>query len=268
MDLTVKDIIKMLDGIAPFDLAEDWDNSGLQAGNPVWPVKKVLISLDITMEVMEEARSWEADMVLSHHPLLMRPEKKLDFSRMPGSAICLAARDTIAIVSAHTNLDKAIKGLNDHFAKIIGLGPLVPLVPSEPPQELAGIGRIGHLKASVRLRDLAEIVKNKLGIHSVRAAGDLDRNVQAIAVCTGSGGSLIGEFLNSPADLYITGDLKYHEVRLIEENNRAVIDVGHFASERIGIDLLQEHLAQAAKKQGYNLAIKGFTKEKDPFTIV
>lgn len=272
MPLTAKDILAMIDGIAPFDLAENWDNSGLQAGDPAWPVHRVLVSLDITLPVMEEAGSWGADLVVSHHPLMMHSQKNIDFSVMPGSAIAIAARQKICIVSAHTNLDKAVNGLNDYFARTIGLDGLTPLCPEsgslDREDRLSGLGRIGNPGKRICLKDLAEQVKERLCIHRVRVTGDLDSEIAKIAVCTGSGGSLIKEFLDSCADLYITGDLKYHDARQIQEGGKACIDVGHFASEIIAVDLLTQKLEQAGRERGYSLEIKGFNQEKDPFVIV
>ncbi|WP_022668408.1 Nif3-like dinuclear metal center hexameric protein [Desulfospira joergensenii] len=272
MGLTARDILSMVDGFAPFDLAENWDNSGLQSGNLAWPVKKILVSLDITLPVMEAAASWGADLVLSHHPLMMNPEKRIDFGAMPGQAIAISAREKICILSAHTNLDKALNGLNDHFAGIIGLENLVPFY--SPPgsfpreEEPAGLGRIGDLGKNIRLKDLVEDVKKRLGLDRARVTGDLEGEISRVAVCTGSGGSLVQEFLDSSAQLYITGDLKYHDARQIQAGGKASVDVGHFGSEIIAVDLLTQQLEQAGRKRGTSMEVKGFNREKDPFIIV
>ncbi len=112
-----KDILDILNTIAPFDIAEDWDNSGLQAGNLNWEVKKIMIGLDVTMPLLTAAKEWDSDLVLTHHPLMIQPEKSIDFDTMPGKAIEIAARRKISIISAHTNLDKADDGLNDYFSQ-------------------------------------------------------------------------------------------------------------------------------------------------------
>ena len=272
MQMTLKNIIDIINRIAPFDLAESWDNSGLQAGNPDWAIKKILISLDVSMEVMEAARTWGADLVLSHHPLFLTPEKSIDFRSMPGSAIAMAAREKISILSAHTNMDKAWGGLNDYFARIIGIDNLDVLSLDSPVQELGdepqGLGRIGDLNTELSLRDLSSHMKECLGLTHVRVTGDLDLRIKKVALCTGSGGSLIDVFLKSPADVYITGDVKYHEARKIEEFHKGLIDVGHFASEIIVVDLLTTKLQKALPSMGYDIRIKGFKKEKDPFKIV
>jgi dinuclear metal center YbgI/SA1388 family protein len=287
MQLTVKKIIDIINDFAPFDLAENWDNSGLQAGDPDGKIQKIMVSLDVSKEVMEAARDWGADLVLSHHPLQITPVKSIDFSKMPGSAIGLAAREHISIISAHTNLDKAVGGLNDYFAQIMGVNCDETLCPDpilsdsiisdsnkadspldKSKGQLQGLGRIGALKSVLSLRDLALNVKERLGLEHLRVIGDLDLQVDRVALCTGSGGSLVDCFLGSSADVYITGDVKYHEARQVEMNHKGLIDVGHFASEVIVVDLLESSLAHALASVGYDIKIQGFKKEKDPFKTV
>jgi dinuclear metal center YbgI/SA1388 family protein len=284
MKLTLKNIIDIINKIAPFDLAENWDNSGLQAGNPDWAIEKIMISLDVSMEVMEAAKNWGADLVLTHHPLFINPENSIDFRVMPGSAIAMAAREKISILSAHTNLDKAPGGLNDYFAGIIGIECLESFY-TDPDSQIKdsqsqesqtqesrqvprGIGRLGQLNPELSLRDLSFQIKERLGLEHIRVTGDLNLMIKKVALCTGSGGSLTDVFLRSPADVYITGDVKYHEARKIETLYKGLIDVGHFASEIIVVDLLTNLLQQALPLKEYDIRIKGFKKEKDPFKIV
>ncbi len=277
MQLTVPKILDLINTFAPFDLAESWDNSGLQAGHSDWPIQKIMVSLDVSMEVMEAANAWGADLVLTHHPLQMNPEKSIDFEKMPGSAIALAARERMSILSVHTNLDKAINGLNDYFAGIIGVccdeslhsdSKAGDLQAADAKDRLCGIGRIGDLDSVVSLQDLVLQVKERLGLKTLRVTGDMNLQVKKIALCTGSGGSLVDNFLRSSADVYITGDVKYHEARQVEMHHKGLIDVGHFASEVIVIDLLRSRLAQSLLPAGYDIKIKGFKKEKDPFKTV
>ncbi len=272
-----KDILELLNTIAPFDIADDWDNSGLQAGCLNWEVKKIMIGLDVSMSLMNAAKEWNCDLVLTHHPLMIRPEKSLDFSVMPGSAIEISAAHKINIVSAHTNLDKANDGLNDYFASKIGLAQTRPLLPeksepekskSEDTDEQIGIGRIGVLKSSIPLQQAVLFIKEKLKLSHLRVTGDMTLPVETIAICTGSGGSLIEPFLSSGADLYVTGDIKYHEARRVEEHAKGLIDVGHFGSEHMAVDLLADKLSRAVQTAGLSVKIKKYKKEKDPFTIV
>ncbi len=272
MMITTQDIISQINSIAPFDISEPWDNSGLQAGNRQWEVKKIIIGLDVTLPLMEAAVDTGADLVLTHHPLIMSPEKQIDFARMPGCAIKISAENEISIVCAHTNLDKASAGLNDFFADKIGLDNLSAFVTDDPGlsglPEPAGIGRIGTLPSELSLEQLVAQVKKKLKLDHLRVTGQMTQLVNKVAVCTGSGGSLIDEFIRSKADVYITGDIKYHEARKAEEFSKSIIDVGHFGSELIAIDLLFNKLTHAFEMAGFDIELVCFKNEKDPFTIV
>lgn len=271
MNACVQDIIDIVNTIAPFELAEKWDNSGLQAGYRDWPVKRILVALDVTMAAMEAAKKSKSNLLLTHHPLVISPEKCLDFGTMPGSAVALAARNNIAILSAHTNLDKTRDGLNDYFAQVLGIRcerPFLFDTPGADADAATGIGRLGTLDKSVSVGELAALIKERLDIPALRVAGDLGLKVDTVALCTGSGGSLTSHFLNSSAQVYITGDLKYHDARDIETSGRAAIDVGHFASEHIVIDLLAGRLGRKLSSLGHDIEIQGFNKEKDPFNII
>lgn len=269
MTACVNDILDLVNGFAPFDLAEKWDNSGLQAGDPSWPVKKIMVCLDVTMAVMAAAKADGCDLVLSHHPLVMSPEKTMDFSRMPGSAIALSARENMAIVSAHTNLDKAQNGLNDYFADMLGIDCTGPFYTENSGDDPAiGIGRLGTVATPLTVAELTGQVKQALGIEAVRVAGQLDLKIREVALCTGSGGSLTSHFLKSQAQVYITGDLKYHEARDIEAAGRAALDVGHFASEHIVIGLLKKCLAPGLADLGGDVTIIEYKNEEDPFKII
>ncbi len=272
MAVTICEFLGHLDTVIPFSLAESWDNCGLQAGRPEASVTKVLVALDVTMEVMAGALAWGADLVLTHHPLMIAPLKQLDFSVMPGSAIALSAAHNISIISLHTNLDKARGGLNDYFSRLLGLTQLVCLQPSCENNGTnrcvdEGIGRVGQLAAPVTLAALGEQVKKTFRAGYVRRVGSPDMMVNTVAVCTGSGESLLKDVFNSGAQAYITGDLKYHGARDIESSGMGAIDVGHFASEHIVIDLLLEKVKTISVQGELNLDVKGYTGESEPFVI-
>ena len=273
MQAQTADIIELVDTLAPFGFAEEWDNCGLQAGDPRWPAHRVMIALDVTIQAMEEAKNRNAGILLTHHPLLMKPLKSVSFDTMPGSALSISCRNRISIVSAHTSLDKARDGLNDYFASLVGLCDTRPLIPVPDqqgnPAEPAGFGRIGRLTSPGPVETVAAQIKHALGIDYVKVVGNRGKEkMDAAAVCTGSGGSFVEQFLRSGADLYITGDIKYHEARRIEENGRALIDVGHFASEIAAVDLLYDRLKPACDQAGFEVEIIKYKKEKDPFIIL
>lgn len=274
----VQNLIELIDEIMPFSLAESWDNSGLQAGDLNWGVKKILIALDVSMGAMEDAVKWGADLLLTHHPLMIQPCTSIDFATMPGNIIKLAAEHKISIVSAHTNLDKAEGGLNDYFASVLKLRQIDSLFPyaaeltnkllSKKEQTVQGLGRTGLLDTPLSLNMFAKQVKTRLGLSSIRVVGDDDLQINKVAICTGSGGSLLEYFYRTDAEVYVTGDVKYHEARDVEAAGLGLIDVGHFASEHIVIELLKKVLGMNVKKYAFDVEIRGYEKESDPFKTI
>ncbi|MCP3899098.1 MAG: Nif3-like dinuclear metal center hexameric protein [Desulfobacteraceae bacterium] len=261
----IRDIINLIDKEASFKFAEDWDNSGLQAGKMSWNVKKILVALDPTLQVMQEAVKLKADLVLTHHPLFIKAPGSIDFDCMPGAAVAIAAKEKISIVSVHTNLDKAHNGLNDYFAQIIRLKEIRPL--NDCDNDLLCFGRKGKLEKTILLKDFALLIKGILNLKYVRVIGNPELEISSVAVVTGSGGSMVEDFFQSKADVFVTGDTKYHEARMIEEKGLGMIDVGHFGSEHIAIQLLADKLLTASKNKNYNLQIFKYENELDPFNI-
>ncbi len=272
---TIQNILNLIDHEASFSLSEKWDNSGLQAGDPAWHVRKILIALDPSLQVMQEAVKIKADLVLTHHPLFIKPPGSINFNCMPGSAIAISAREKISIISAHTNLDKAQNGLNDYFAEIIGLKEIRPLndesdelVTSTASNcEINNIGRKGKLDKVYSLKAFALNIKEKLNLNYIRVTGGEESSIKTAAVVTGSGGSMVEDFFQSKTDVFITGDVKYHEARLVEQKRLALIDVGHFGSEYIAIQLLADKLTTASQNKNYNFEIIEYENELDPFNI-
>lgn len=271
---TVGDIIQIMERIAPLGLAEEWDNCGLQLGSLLWPVKKVLVALDPTEAVMTAAAEQEVDLVITHHPLLFRPIKSIDMDTPIGRIIALAITTRTALYSAHTNLDSARQGVNDVLAKTIGLTDLSALVPGSGAAgesvdaKPVGLGRVGQVAPPMALEAFAKHVKTQLQLDTVKVAGDPALQVHRVAVCSGSGSGLIADFLRTSSQVYVSGDLRYHDARTIEEAGRAMIDVGHFSSERIVIDALVELLTAETGDDGLNVSIEACRLERDPFSLV
>jgi len=271
---TVNDAITLMEGIAPPHLAEEWDNCGLQLGSRLWPVKKILVALDPTVEVMQAAADQGVDLVITHHPLLFRPVKSIDLDTPLGRIVSLAITTRTALYSAHTNLDSAQQGVNDILAETIGLtelSVLVPqtvMVPNGGQTPLLGLGRVGRMTPSMSLDAFAKHVKHRLHLPAVKMAGNPAMMVEQVAVCSGSGSGLLADFLGSAAQVYVSGDLRYHDARTIEEAQRAMIDVGHFPSEQIIIDRLVELLRAASGAAGLKVQVEPCRVERDPFLLV
>lgn len=269
--IRVSEMAGLMEKIAPAFLAESWDNCGLQVGSFQWPVRKVWVALDPLFSVIDAAAGQDVDLVITHHPLIFKPLRTIDLDRPEGKIIATALNSRTAIFSAHTNLDSARDGINDLLARKIGLDRLVPLVPADPSvleTSATGMGRVGRLKTPLTVAALAQNIKRELGLERVKIAGRADRMVEKAAVCSGSGGSLLGNFLNSEAGVFVTGDIRYHDARTVEDAGRALIDIGHFASEHIMIDMLCHLLDDAVAEAGWAVRIEACKLERDPFELI
>ena len=270
MAIALSDIIPILEDIAPLWLAEDWDNVGLQIGDPRSEVRSIWVALDPSLVVVAAACQAEIDLLVTHHPLFFRPLKRIDIRSSLGEILELAIRHRVAVYSMHTNLDAACEGLNDWLARRLGLSRLRPLVAvaGMAHRQRHGIGRVGTLAAAMALKDLALDVKQRLGICAIRIAGDAMLRVKRVALSTGSGGSLVAHFLASDAEAFISGDLRYHEARDVEAARRGLIDIGHFQSEHLMTAELAQRLRRMLGRRHSRIRIEACPLEKDPFILV
>ena len=369
--ICIQDLVGLVNRFYPTGLAEEWDNVGLQVGDPKGTVHRVMVALDPSLGVVEKAIESQCQVLITHHPLIFHPLKKVVPGGDVGSILFHAIQNNLALVVAHTNLDRARDGLNDWLAQRLDLrnikpfetkkgellklvvyvpsnfgeevanalfeagagqvgeydqcsfrapgqgtfrpGPdtspfmgepgrrewveelrlevIVPrenidqvsrkLVQTHPYEEVAydliplensrqdlGLGRIGHLADKLSLAEFVERVKEKLEAPLVRLVGDRGQTIGKVAVCGGSGGSLVGKAIRQGADALVTGDLKYHEARSAESRGLAVIDAGHFHTEKWVVPNLVERLEKEVKKSGFEIVFLEMHQEKDPFRIV
>jgi len=276
MIATTADIIDVMETIAPSRLSEKWDNAGLQAGKLSWPVKRLRVALDPLTTIVNEACNDNIDMLITHHPLIFKPLTSIDFDTPVGRIIRMAAQHRLAIFTAHTNLDSARDGLNDLLAYRIGLKNLSVFVQTvqleRQPDQMAvpneGIGRIGTTDKGIELVALATKIKTELNLEHLKYSGNPHLIVNKIAVCTGSGSGLMSQFLQSDAQVFISGDLRYHDARDAEANQRGLIDISHFASEHLIVAVLQEKLENILVSKGYDINIDISFSEKEPFVSI
>ena len=370
-NVRIHDLVGLLNALYPPALAEGWDNVGLQVGDPRAQVSKVLVCLDPSEEALQAAVDQGAEALLCHHPLIFKPLYNLTPGDETGRILFSAVQQGIAVIAAHTNLDRAANGLNDWLAAALGLSecqpllggddPLVKLVvyvpagyegqvadalfkagagqvgnydscsfrsegigtfrPNEgcspfvgrvgerssvrelrletvvpqgllnrvvermvrahPYEEVAydlvplanrrkdvGLGRIGRLAEATTLAEFGSTVKEALHIGTLRVVGKSHRAVKKVAVCGGSGASLVKEAVRQGADVLVTGDVKYHEARNAASLGLALIDAGHFATERLMAGHLAEAMGQAAAARGLNIEFLEIKGEEDPFETV
>jgi dinuclear metal center YbgI/SA1388 family protein len=367
----VSDVLGIINSLAPFALAEEWDNAGLQVGNPSAFAGKIMVALDAGKSAVEAAVAAGCQLLLTHHPMIFRPLKKISTADPLGRLLALAISNDLAIIALHTNFDIAEGGVNDLLAERLGvcgckplkvtvveelvkLSVFVPkgheeevmnaifrfsgfignysdcsfqtggigtfkplngaapflgeigkreyaeeirievllrkgdvnaavrsLISAHPYEEPAfdlfplmnkgkadGLGRMGELPAAVTLSEFSMTVKERLGLDVVRFVGAANSTVKKVALCGGSGASLMRDAWNQGADVMVTGDIKYHEAREAEDLALPLVDAGHFATEQPMIRGMTELLGKELAKKGYEAKITAFEGEKEPFRYI
>ena len=231
--MKVRDIVKVMEGFAPLSIQEDWDNSGLCIGSPDDDVTSVLLGLDCTPELVDEAMECGADMIITHHPLIFSGLKKISPDNQTGAAVIKAVRAGISIYAAHTNADKVLAGVSGAMAARLGLENVRIL---DEDGEGTGLGVVGDLPEPLTAEEAVKLVKEKFGLKMVRASRPVSGPVSRVAMCGGSGGSLIPAARKSGAQLYLTGDISYHN--FFTSDGFMLMDVGHYESEIEILDIL------------------------------
>lgn len=233
---TVGDIFDLIDSFAPFSQQQSYDNSGICAGSRSQSVTRILTALDITCDVVKEAAAKGCELVISHHPVIFRPLRTLS----PDDPAVMLAAGGISAICAHTSFDSAAGGMNDLLAERLGLSVVEPLAIEDGKP----IGYVCELSDEAGAADLASLCKQRLGCRVVRYT-DTARSITRAAVCSGSGGDLLGAAAAKGCEALITGDVKHS--CFIEAQNRGfcLIDAGHFYTENIFHEALAERITAA-----------------------
>ena len=246
--LKVKNIACELNAIAPPELAEPWDNVGLMVGDMEQPVSCVFVCLDVTSDNVQKAIACGADLIISHHPLLFSPLKRVVEDDVAGGIVRSLIKHNISVFSAHTNLDHADGGMNDILAGKLGLSNVRRFTEEESRdgegRPLDNIGRIGSLHAPMAMSDFVEFVGNLLNCRTIRYVGDPAESVRQVALCTGSGGDGIYTAYHAGADVYVTADIRHHQAQLAFELGINLIDAGHFETENTICEFMKSLLSQ------------------------
>jgi dinuclear metal center YbgI/SA1388 family protein len=260
MPVSVAEVNAVVLSLWPLSGAESWDAPGLLVGDPAASVASIQLAVDAVLDTVEEAVEAGADLLLTHHPLLLRGVTAVAEDRYKGAVVARLIRGGCALIAAHTNADVVETGTSAVLAAMLGLEDTVPIVAvpvvaapivagAMPTQ---GIGRVGVLPEAMTLGALAR----KLGAllpataSGIRVSGEFDTPVRRVAVCGGAGDSLLSEPAVLAADVYITSDLRHHPASEFRENARvgggtALIDVSHWASEWLWLDTAAEQLREA-----------------------
>lgn len=257
MAASLSDILDTVDRLWPSSGAESWDASGLVTGDPEAPVDRIMLAVDAVAATVGEAVESGADLLLTHHPLLLRGVTSIAEDRYKGSLLAQLIRANCALLAAHTNADVVEGGTSSVIAERLGLSSASPIVPRQPSNAAStdaaiGLGRVGTLPESTTLGALARTLAHLLPqtATGVRVAGEYDREVRTIAICGGAGDSLLTEPAVRQADVYVTADLRHHPASEAVEQFRlgsgpALIDVSHWASEWLWLERAAEQLRAA-----------------------
>ena len=237
-----KEIIQVIEATYPRTAALDFDNVGLLAGRTDKEVQRVYLALDATDGVIERAIQAGADMLITHHPLLFSPIKKVTDEDFITRRIVKLIQHDISYYAMHTNYD--VLGMADLASNVLGLKDSVVLdvTSTDDNGKEEGIGRIGNLEKEMTLKECGLDVKHKLKLNSLKIFGDMDQNIRRLAILPGSGKSCIAVALEKGADVLVTGDIGHHDGLDAVEQGLAIIDAGHYGTEYIFIDDMERFL--------------------------
>jgi dinuclear metal center YbgI/SA1388 family protein len=266
--VSVADVVAWLQDRYPPGWAEEWDRVGLVLGEPQAPVRRILLAVDCVPETVEEAVAGGADLLVTHHPLLLRGVSSVAPVTYKGRIVHRMIKAGIALFVAHTNADVAAPGVSDALAARLGLGQLRPLRPAEGAAagQGRGSGRVGRLPAPVALAELTRLAADALPptAWGVRAAGTADRMVSTVAVCGGAGDTYLADAVAAGVDAYLTADLRHHPAsEHLAGGGPALIDAAHWATERPWLDDLAGALRPAFP--GAEVAVSDLVT--DPWTV-
>ena len=244
----------------PLDLAYEWDNVGLQIGNLDKAITGIVIALDLTLEIIDEAIEKGANLIISHHPFIFRPLKNILTDTYKGNVIKKLFQNDLTLYVSHTNYDLGHHGMNTVLAEKLGLRDSEPL---EMVDEAHGIGRIGKVDA-MPLEAAIKHIKSALNIDHARLIAKTNpTSIKKIAICGGSGSSDMFEAKRKGADIYLTGDISYHQAHDLLQMDMIGLDIGHYA---------EKHFAKALKQElndfGVDCPIYVSEEDLDPFKFV
>lgn len=256
------DVMKILETLSPTAFAESWDNVGLLLGRKDKTVHKVMLALDATDDVVEQAVLQKADMLITHHPLLFSGIKRITEDDFIGRRLIKLIKNDICYYAMHTNFD--VMGMADAAADAMKLQNSEVLeVTYEDEIAKEGIGRIGKLPKEMSLEECAEFCKEVFAINSIRVYGDKDAVIENVAIVPGSGKDYIEAALHKQADVYITGDIGHHNGLDAMEQGLMILDAGHYGIEKIFVPYMQEFFASQMPELVVDKAV-----EKEPFYVM
>ena len=239
--MKVREIAAAIESFAPLSLQESYDNAGLIVGRPDDEVHKALLAVDVTEEVLQEAVEEGCDMIITHHPIVFHPLKRFNSATYVERCVEEAIRRGIVLYAAHTNLDSTPDGMSWRVGQMLGLENMEVMQATNP--DGAGFGVVGELQQAEPSEEFMRKVMEVFDVKALRHGDIVKSQISKVAICTGSGGSLIDDARKSGADIYLTADLRYNDF-MRHENAIILADMGHFESEYCAIQILFDILSK------------------------
>jgi dinuclear metal center YbgI/SA1388 family protein len=258
--MRILDLGQIIEKISPLELQESWDNSGFQIILSDREVKRVMVALEITNSVIHEAIEEKIDVIVTHHPMIFKPVKNIDHNNVTGNYVIKLIENHIDVYSSHTPFDKCQGGNNDYLASLLAL---CDLRQSHCDEE--GFLKVGIVDGECTALEYIDHVADKLLIdkRAMSFVGNIDQVVDKVCLCTGAGADFIEAAAKEGCDLYITGDVKYHQACLAKELGINVLDIGHYGSEKIFIRNMADYLRKST-----DLEIIEAKSNTDPFSFI
>lgn len=234
MATTLRDITEAIDKLWPIAGQADWDSSGLVSGALTQPVSRVLLAVDVTHDTVTEALALNVDLLLAHHPLLLRGVTTIAEDRYKGELLSRLVRGGCALAAAHTNADRVESGTSATLATALGVTISGPIVPHPLGGGTGVVGTVSEQRLGDFARRIADVIPHSAS--GVRVSGDFAKTIRTIALCAGAGDSLLAHPAVRSVDVYVTSDLRHHPTSEFREQARldddtALIDISHWAAE-------------------------------------
>ncbi len=266
MPVLLSELLLELDThIAPSHLAEHWDNVGLLVGDKTRSVSSVLLALDPTLSLLEEAIDCGADTIITHHPCIFHPLATIDLTTPGGVFLEKALGHGVNVVACHTNFDSAASGVSDALAELLGLERLRPLRPVDGASN-TGLGRMGDYPEAIPFETFMERAFTALASDALQFVGSPPQEVSSVALCGGSGSEFAEAAFAAGADIYLSSEVKHSTARWAEDAGFCIIDASHYATEKPAMLLLGKSIEELAVSRGWNIIIQQSVTEKAPFT--
>ena len=243
----IKEIISLIEDYAPLKLQASFDNSGLLCGDPERELTSILLCIDVTEEVVKEAIDKGHNLIISHHPLIFSGLKHITPATYVERCVIDAIKHDITIYAAHTNMDVVANGVSGRMADKLDLYHRQVLQPEGDPMAGNGFGIIGKLQQPVESITFLQQVKEIFRCDRLRYTAPHTPSIQRVAVCGGAGASFFKQALTGRADIYISGDFKYHDF-FLTENRIMIADIGHYESEQFTKEIFYEILTKKISK--------------------